>query len=456
MFAGLRRLYGRIIINPNKPLPAPVPNPIIWVYNRFFHKLYERKRLQHIENAVILARKNYSAQIERIRGKVSRNEKVRVLFIVNELAKWKASSLYFTLMRHPLFDPLIGLGCPLDVIGSLPSLTDANIKNMRMWFEVRGYKCVNLYDALKDRILPIEQYKPDVVFYPEVWYNFAAHAPDSISRFALTCYIPYFVPNYVDVFLDCQQDMHRLYWRHFVLNEELAKLYDDATCNRVMAGKFVGLGHTMFDEIKSSIEGTLPVEGRKCIIYAPHWTFNHPNNPSRLHYSTFSEFGNEILQYAQNHREFHWVFKPHPGLYDKIVQSGLMSKSDVDDYYKAWSDIGSVALMAGYAELFAKSYAMITDCGSFLSEYGSTGRPIIHLISPKNDRIPPPVIKRVYDTYYQVRNLMELRAMFKMVLEEGLDPNKEVRFSAIKEAGFCGQDAAKNILDYLLNNLQKF
>jgi hypothetical protein len=93
---------------------------------------------------------------------------------------------------------------------------------------------------------------------------------------------------------------------------------------------------------------------------------------------------------------------------------------------------------------------MITDSGSFLPEYGSTGRPVIRLICFKNKHIPPKAAKNVYDTYYNVNNLEELHSTLKMVVEDGRDPNREKRIEAVKAAGLTERNASVNIVKHLL------
>ena len=449
MLHRLKQVYDRIRKDPDKPLAPPIVNPFELFFGKCFSSFACRLHEWRLNVDVATTRRNYSRQLSRIRGKFDRGEKIRVIFIVTQPAKWKAASLYSALDNDDHFEVLLAVSCPESTIGLSPRKIAVDQEANWQWFVSRGYKCIKVYDPLGDVYLRLDQFKPDFVFYPEVWYNHPVHHPKRVSVFALTCYIPYFTPNYVDVDLDCRQPMHRFYWCHIVANDELVKLYTDATSDRLMAGEFVGLGHTMFDELSSTREAVQGASAHKCAIYAPHWTFDHPNNPAKLHYSTFATLGLAMLEYAKRHPEIDWVFKPHPSLYSKVISSGLMSHHELDQYYEAWKSIGHVVLGADYVEWFHRSTVMITDCGSFLSEYGVTGHPIIYLISSKNDIVPPPMIKRIYDTYYKVHNEEGLYSTLAEVLEAGRDPNKSIRLRYLSSAKFLCNNAADNIKRYL-------
>ena len=153
-----------------------------------------------------------------------------------------------------------------------------------------------------------------------------------------------------------------------------------------------------------------------------------------------------MLRYAEKHPEIKWVFKPHPILRGMLSQYGIMTKKEADEYYHRWERIGLVCYDSAYQELFLESRVMITDSGSFLPEYGATGRPIVRLICEKNKHVPPKIAKEVYDTYYQVHNIDELHSTLKMVVEDGRDPNREVRLAAINRAGLMTQNASDNIV----------
>ena len=93
---------------------------------------------------------------------------------------------------------------------------------------------------------------------------------------------------------------------------------------------------------------------------------------------------------------------------------------------------------------------MITDCGSFLVEYGITYKPVIHLVSKELDNSYRAPFSDLYASYYQVRNIEEMLDVFKLVIEERKDPERDRRHRAVSQVlALDGSCAGENILRYL-------
>ena len=129
--------------------------------------------------------------------------------------------------------------------------------------------------------------------------------------------------------------------------------------------------------------------------------------------------------------------------------SGYMTKDDADEYYKRWHDIGIVCEDGDYMQLFQNSIAMITDCGSFLTEYFFTKQPCIHLVSQYfkgNENV-----KRICETYYNVHNADEMNKFFEEVLIYKNDPKKQGRLALLKKLNY--PNSAEFIVEDILKNL---
>lgn len=383
----------------------------------------------------------YQVQLERIQGKFGK-EKIKVLFLVSNTAKWKCQSVFDIMQNSDNYDPIVGL-VPMDIESSMPIESKRQrFSELMGYFKSKGMPCIDAYDFEADKYIPLSNFGPDIVWYQMPDCGSPTISPETISSFALSCYVPYFVQNYGGLDMDCGGIFHRMLWRHFILNEEWARIFMRYQGRFFRVGETIGAGHPMLDRIVSDSKTGVP--GDAHVIYAPHWSCGVGEN-----FSTFLKNGEKILNLAKENRSIRWVFKPHPSLRHTLIENKLMSEQEVDRYYSEWGRIGEVCQGGDYSALFAKSSAMITDCASFLTEYGCTGRPVIHLISSNSLYKPHPISARLYDTYYKAHNWDEFIGHFLRVVINGDDYKRDVRLSVLDSMQLRCDNAANNIVTYL-------
>lgn len=393
----------------------------------------------------IVQRCNYALVLQRIR-RYAGTRKIKVIFLVNEVSKWKAQSLYSLMEESPYYEPYIGLTLA-DIDWQLPQ-TEQNKKyfSNREYFRGKGMRIIDAYDIDKRVPISLSAYEPDIVWYQQPWQIAEIQRPDRVSYYALTGYIPYYVPNYGDFEVDCNQEFHRGLWRYFILNKSWEKFFRRQLGLLSHAGKLLGLGHTGLDPLRV-VDGHS--KNGSSVIYAPHWSIDCPGNENFENYSTFLWTGRPILEFAQKHTEITWVFKPHPSLKRALLKTGVWSQKEVDDYYQAWDKIGIKCETGDYQQLMLDSTVMITDCGSFLTEYFSTGKPLVHLISPTAKLKPLPPSQKMFNSFYKVRSMDELSDMLNLLINQRNDPKREERQALLRELDIGSCNAAANILQYL-------
>lgn len=351
-------------------------------------------------------------------------------------------SILDMMIRSEYYEPIIALTM-MDIEKNLTRDCQRTLMaDFHRHFEPMGVQCVDAFDIKTGDYIPLSAYTPDIVWYQQPWHVHEIQSPVAASKFALTCYVPYFVQNYGGLDMDCLTLFHRELWRHFTLNQQWADVFmreQDATGGR--AGEVVGMGHPILDQIA----GFVNCKGRReYVIYAPHWSCDTSER-----FSTFLENGEKMLKLARQHPEIKWVFKPHPSLRDTLINYCNWSCTRVDYYYASWEALGLVCYSGDYAEIFKHSRAMITDCASFLVEYACTGRPLIRLVSPNARYSPHPISAKLFETYYQAHDWNEFMAQFNEVVMGGKDSKRDERLAAVREMRLCDTRAAKNILDYL-------
>ena len=70
------------------------------------------------------------------------------------------------------------------------------------------------------------------------------------------------------------------------------------------------------------------------VIYAPHWAIKDIG----FKYGTFEWSGQYMLNYAKSHPEIKWLFKPHPILFKTLVDTGLYTTQEAEQYYEDWEE----------------------------------------------------------------------------------------------------------------------
>lgn len=398
------------------------------------------------------AQKRYPKIISSIRN--NNEGKMKVVFLVNENSKWKTQSLYDAFLHSENYEPVIALTIA-DTQKKLPAEEKVKcLEENYKFFSERGMNCIYAWNTKTDRAVNLKDFNPQIVFYQQPWYLPKIQMPDAVSKFALTCYVPYFVPNYGILNMD-YFDFHKFLFRNYVLNNDWEKIYKE------YAGEDYGdniraIGHTMLDGIYLNKEEDNNDTDKKkkedepdYVIYAPHWSIPYPGNENDENYGTFLWNYKLILNYAQNHPEFNWIFKPHPTLKLALQRTGLFTQSDIENYYNEWEKIATPCYSSNYMDIFLKSKVLITDCGSFLIEYFCTGKPVVHLVSDKCQVVPPLPSRKIFDTFYKVRNAGEFYNSLDTLLRKNNDYKKEERLKVLKELNLENCYAAKNILEDL-------
>lgn len=387
-----------------------------------------------------IVRYRYRKQLVCVQDKFG-GKKIRVLFPISNLAKWKMQSLYEAMRCSAHYEPLMALTI-MDVENDLPiEGKRERLQQMRVHFVGNGMGCVDAYDFENGCAISFDRFAPDIVFYQQPWRIADVQHPKSVSLYALTCYVPYYVENYGILDMACASVFHRTLWIYFCQNEMWAEEFRRYQGRIRRAGEIVASGHPMLDLFSKGFA----VPGMSgCVIYAPHWSCHVGEC-----FSTFLETGETMLMLAKAHPEIKWVFKPHPTLRHTLINEGFWAAEKVDAYYSEWAKIGEVCTGGDYMSLFCSSRAMITDCASFLVEYACTGKPIVHLVPEKIKYPPHPISAGLFASYYQARSVDELESVFESVVLRGEDPKKELRLAKVREMNLCNNNAAKNIVNYL-------
>jgi hypothetical protein len=366
----------------------------------------------------------------------SKTRKLRVAFLVSENAKWSCQTLYEEFDRSDEFEPFVLVTADSQRSPNIYD-HDKQLNETYNFFKSRKMSTFYAYDIKARRFLNLQQFNPDIVFYQQPWALDRIQSPMIVSKFALSCYVPYSIAGTTEAVVCYPKTFLYGIWKHFVVSESIKKEYESWMVENKES--LVVTGHPKLDSYNES-QGV----DEHYIIYAPHFAFRN----SILKLSTFDWNGKFILDFARAHRELKWVFKPHPRLKLQVIHDGIMTEDEIDDYYDEWAKIGIVYDQGDYFNIFKSSDALVTDCSSFLSEYLPTTKPVIHLIS--KDMVALNSISEVASShYYKVHDLKELEFYLNDVIINKNDPMKKKRIDDIKILASDGISASSRILNYL-------
>ena len=406
------------------------------------------KTLQSRANS-LYTKENYKELLKKIRNKFQQKQIIKVVFLCNEINKWKNELLYKEFERSENFEPLVVV-CPRYRTHAQTDLTLPDINEQYNYFEEKGYNVE--YGYRNGEYINLREFNPDMVFYTQLVDVEEYHSPAIISEFALTFYTPYgyqltdYTKNYIEKF-------HKLLFCYFCEDELNIKRFEDySLLNSINC---IPLGYLKNDEyhVKNNIDLNKywkNPNGYK-VIYSPHQTID---DSAGYKFSTFMQNKDFILNLAKNYPETTWIFRPHPMLKYILERENYMSASEIEQYWHEWEKIGNIYMGADYFDVFKTSDLMITDCASFLAEYLPSKKPLIRLC--RNDSMPLNQLgEKIISEYYCTYSNEELENAFKMLVIDKNDPKKEMREKLAEEFFDYNEPVAAKIYNHIHNLISK-
>lgn len=400
-------------------------------------------------------RENYSNVLEKIKEE-SQFRKINVIFLLNSTscAKFSYDSLCENLLNNPKFNVKVLISCTIAFEQNeyeRKHLKEKLVSNYN-YFKAKGYDVDYAYDVQKDKFIDLAIFKPDIVFYTEPWEIAYVHDIETVSKFALTCFCIYGTSMHNGSY-EYEEPFYRRLFKYFMDNYDA---YDLMIQNGVNPDGLQVVGSIKLDAYLKPIDNSKIQwlsQNKKRVIYAPHHSFS---SETILKYGTFDKNYKYFLDYAKNHQDIEFIFKPHPVLKKEVVRRGLMSEREIEHYFEQWKELpnASVYEVGDYYDMFRTSDLMITDCNSFLSEYLPTQKPVIHLISENSVGYNAYGLK-IIGGYYKSSSNDETEKLLNSLLYDNNDPLLEKRLQII-DTSFCwNKSGAANEIIKSIENLLK-
>lgn len=378
-------------------------------------------------------------RVKRIRNK----EKIKVLFVVSEVASWKTELLYLAMLKHQRFEPILSISTSYVPSGAKRKLEDYLIK--------KGYKYIDL-DNIRNSIKGIN---PDLIWYykpyPECYSK--GHFFDKNLRYIFcgTNYCFSIAKNSYHT----EHEYFDFCWQYYVEHQEIKdyriEMLGRRAKNTIVSG--VPMQDILLLPKNSFPDPWKDKTGKKRIIYAPHHSIQGTNG-SGVEFATFLDFGEAILNFAKKYSDKITIaFKPHPNLYMKLLT--IWGEDKTKAYYDEWAKLPNTQIETGeYVGLFKYSDAIIHDSASFIVEYLYMDNPSMYLVAATNNISSMySFIQEGFQCYEHGSSVDDIEQFINNAIE-GKDNKKEIRGQYIEKNLLPpgGKTACENIIKSILGN----
>lgn len=378
--------------------------------------------------------------IKGIREARKNNQALKVAFMMIDPPYWKNEPLFKALLADTRFMPALWI---IDYPFARSEEIRQEMKAKSIKYAQKNnfpyYADLSLKDLRK-------AFGPNYLF---VTFQYDNHIPFRIDELKseLPCFIPYCYINMDGPRAYNGNKMryfHRFYLESDYIQEEARKYMKNKASNTKVTG-------LPMSEWLISYK-TDHKDRKKHIIWAPHWTIDC-DLKGIFTTANFLRIADDMLALTQKYKdEVFFIFKPHPLLKRQLYSNVQWGKERANSYYRAWSEGANTSLEEGnYADLFARSDAMIHDCGSFILEYLLMDKPCMYVQLPGSQPLFNQSTRQALECYQKGSTAEDIEHFIQDVLE-GKDPLSETRHKFIHSYLLPNnQSPVQNIIEDLLN-----
>lgn len=398
-----------------------------------------------------------------VKQKIQNGKTLRVMFLVDDLAKFKANSVYIQMKNSIIFEPFVvvfKLYNVKDTDGC--KLIEKKHKENINYFKENGYVVFDAHDEDGDA-KDLEDFSPDIIFTSCIPYLNSPMSPYSGTYLCskwLVCYLTYGINSSANYNYHFNNPIIALCWKHFeIMKNHFSESLSFSKYSGINTKYF---GNPFFDDYTTeNKEEIAPFykEKRPIVIYAPHWTIDIENY--EFNSSTLVSLGDKIYNLAKANSKVFFVLKPHPSLkYISYLRKN--NNYSIQNYYEfteKWNSLNNCGIYEGYEyiKIFKRASLLITDCYSFIGEWLPSMNPCIILSKCQNEKqlkiLFNPIGNKIIETYYVAYNFQQLKKLFTKLLE-GEDCKKNARKLICKEIFNKIGGAGARITNYIGNTLR--
>lgn len=448
------RWYKRVYSTYFSQIPKSMEIGFNFCDRRFRDVLY---RIENGLTSFVYPSYHKKIEMEAYIAKVSRgylskdNEKIRVVFLFQEASYWPSvQSLYENLKNDDRFEVFV-VAIP---VLTPPDLNKLELKPHQIQFLEENH--IEYIDArcANDSMFDIYNLKPDYVFV-QIHFDrqrVLEYKTNVMQLYTKVCLIPHaFLLSASD---DKELIYQQSYFRIFVPNEYHAKQLSSVIYR---SDNIEITGYPRFDlyadKLKDSPLWKISKDENpniKRIIWSPHWwAYGHSKQLADSVLNLWDYFYN----YAQTHNDVELIIKPHPNLFNGLVQSKYISQSKAETMISAINDLPNASVYTGgnYIDLFKTADLIVNNSISFLAEWLPSEKPMIFFDTERKFELNE-MAEAILDVYYHAFSISELDWKIDDILDGKNDEMKAKRLNLIEELNLKPANAAEKIKESLIKH----
>ena len=312
------------------------------------------------------------------------------------------------------------------------------------------------YDKNEDKWLDLSELSPDYIFLPMPYEEYyLKYSFTYLSQIAKLCFVPYgysCLEQYVHFHFRCKTFLANL---SFVFTSSLTE-YGIYMRNNSKGARVFNIGYPRFDLLNLKNNTSTDKKQQLKILYLPRFTVEYDKKHFFPEGSSFIEFKENVISWAQQNDDCDFVIRPHPVMFAQAVSMNVMTQEEIDNWKKSVSDSKNMSLddatISSYIERLLDTDVFISDFSSLLVECFITRKPVIYTGNP-DGMIEE--VQEMLESFYVVDNWQEVEKILSD-LKQGIDPKKELREKAVDNF-MQGREynVGEKIIDLLIEDFQQ-
>ena len=370
----------------------------------------------------------------------SENPTVKVGFLVQMVTVWdKQEEIYSEILRRD------GMEAFLFVVPE-DDWSNQKIENSydNNYFLNRYSESIKIYNS-NGSVIDLTSYNLDYLFYPR---PYDAHLPKELRsnvmrNYTKCCYIPYGFTG-ADVFNEgnvYNSFFDNIYFC-FMDSEYMRKLLENQYQNEIKRGlkKIEYLGYPALEKYLDMPERDII----STMTWTPRWSYD-----KKLGGSNFLEYKDDFVELINRHKG-EVIFRPHPLMFDELVNRGLMSEENRDEYItKLKQKNTSIDMFHPIDEVLEKTDLLISDFSTIVGTFFLTGKPIIYC---DKGIVLNEVYAEMAEYMYIAYNWNDVEKYYTEIVLKNNDYKKSERQRFIKRKYCDVKDSAKKIVDAIITD----